>query len=122
MGDADRTGVDEAGIAKFFPSSVFRLLPAIDFTFSTKSSPSFVNCLFFLLAGLGDRVIAVDSSEFLRDFRFVLGSTFLFDGPAVGTSSESEGRSGREVGGLMRRVGNGFEAFATADGIFVGQR
>ena len=122
VGLVDLTGVEEAGITKFFPSSVFLRRPATDLTFSTKSSSSFVGCLFFLEAGLGDRVIAVDSSEFLRDFLFVVGSSFRLDGPAAGVSSESDGRSGKEVGGLMRRVGNGLDGLATADGMLVGQR
>lgn len=81
-----------------------------------------MNCLFLREAGLGDRVTGVESSEFRRDFRFVLGSSFRLDGPAVGTSSESDCKSGKDVGGLMRRVGNGLEGFATADGFFVGHR
>lgn len=90
VGDVDLTGVEEAGITRFFPSSVFLRRPATDFTFSTKSSSSFVGCLFFLEAGLGERVIAVDSSEFRRDFLFVVGSSFRLDGPAAGVSSESD--------------------------------
>lgn len=112
--------MEEAGITRFLPSSVFRRRPAVDLIFSTKSSSSFVNALFFLDAGLGERVMAVDSSELRRDFLFVLGSGFLFDGPAAGVSSSDW--SGREVGGLMRRVGNGFDGLATADGMFCGQR
>lgn len=114
--------MDEAGITKFFPSSVFLRRPATDLTFSTKSSSSFVVCLFFLEAGLGDRVIAVDSSEFLRDFRLVVGSSLRFEGPAAGVSSESDSGSGKEVGGLMRRVGNGLDGLATAEGMLEGQR
>jgi len=121
VGDADLTGVEEAGMFKFFPSSVFRRRPATDLTFSTKSSSSFVGCLFFLEAGLGERVMAVDSSEFRRDFRLVTGSSLRLEGPAAGVSSESDWTSGREVGGLMRRVGNGLEGLATADGMLDGQ-
>jgi hypothetical protein len=50
----------------------------------------------------------------------VVVSALRLDGPAAGVSSSDW--SGREVGGLMRRVGNGFEGFPTAEGMLGGQR